>query len=157
MQSNILAIDLGTQMGFALGNDKIEKSGIFNLKKLAAGGITPFAMFQALDSLEIDIKDTKVVVEIVVSHGKDGAKAAQFYGAALFCLRKWCYDNKIPLLYVGVSTIKKLFTGDGRATKKAMADRARELGFQPKNTDEADAIAIWHVAYNYPEKLKEKF
>ncbi len=49
------------------------------------------------------------------------------------------------------STVKAFFLPKGAprtgsATKYAVIDRCRELGFDPKNDDEADAIAGWHYA-----------
>lgn len=153
----IMAIDLGTKLGFAIGLSKIERSGAVNLKKYAPKGGTAFqGLFPALDFIKGSDEVESVVVEIIRSHGKDGVKAAHFYGAVLYSLRAWCFENKIPIKYAEVSHIKRFFTGKGNATKQEMVKYARMHKFQPKTFDEADAIAIWYLAKNNDKLLKDK-
>lgn len=47
---------------------------------------------------------------------------------------------------VHVSTIKKFWTGTGRAEKSAMVARCRQLGWQVQNDNEADAMALFAFA-----------
>lgn len=155
-QNNILAIDLGTSLGFAVGSDQVLLSGVLNLKKFAQKGApVPFGLFEALNSL--NLKDVScVVVEIVRSHGRDGVRASHFFGALLACLQHWCFQHKKNIFYLEVGTIKKMFTGNGRASKKEMRETAVTLGYSPKNSDHADALAIWTVARDFPELMKDK-
>jgi Holliday junction resolvasome RuvABC endonuclease subunit len=51
---------------------------------------------------------------------------------------------------VPVGTIKRFITGKGNADKQAVIDAVRARGFQPKDDNEADAIAIllWAIETN---------
>lgn len=153
----ILAIDLGTSLGFAIGKDKIEKSGSINLKKYAPKGGTAFqGLYPALNSIVNGNRVEMVVVELVRGHGKDGVKAIHFYGAVLYSLRAWCFENNIPIMFAEVAHIKKFFTGKGNATKQEMVKYANLHNQKPKTFDEADAIAIWYLAKRNDKFLKGK-
>lgn len=57
-------------------------------------------------------------------------------------LRYLCYQRKIPYGAVPPTTLKKFFTGDGRAKKDLMMRQAFNRGFRCKNDNEADAVAL---------------
>lgn len=153
----LLALDLGTNLGYALGENSIIKSGWVNLRKIAGKNSIPFAVFHdVLLAIIDDHKVNKIVVEIVRSHSSSGIKAAHFYGGLLALTKVFCQNHQIILKYAEVSTIKKTFTGHGRADKARMIKKAEEKGFNVTAHDEADAIAIWFLAKKYPYKLKEK-
>jgi Holliday junction resolvasome RuvABC endonuclease subunit len=58
------------------------------------------------------------------------------------CLMQFCEKHNIDYCGVMVGTIKKYFTGRGNASKSDMINHARTLGFQVKNDNEADALAL---------------
>lgn len=47
---------------------------------------------------------------------------------------------------VNIATIKKHFAGHGRADKRDIIARCRQLGWEPRNDNEADAMALWAYA-----------
>ncbi len=47
---------------------------------------------------------------------------------------------------VGVGTIKRFIAGKGNASKLEVMESVRGLGFSPVDDNEADALAILHVA-----------
>lgn len=53
-----------------------------------------------------------------------------------------CDDFGIKAVGVGVGTIKKRATGNGRASKEEVIERAIAMGIHPVDDNEADAIAI---------------
>ena len=58
-----------------------------------------------------------------------------------------CLRSQVKVRSANNTTVKKAFTGHGRAEKSAMCDRAKQLGFNPKDDNEADAIAIWFYVF----------
>lgn len=56
------------------------------------------------------------------------------------CLKE---NFNIPVRMINPSQVKKFWTGRGNAKKPEMVTRARQLGFQVANDDEADAVAQW--------------
>jgi Holliday junction resolvasome RuvABC endonuclease subunit len=57
-------------------------------------------------------------------------------------LRFVCYKRNIPYGAVPPTTLKKFFTGDGRAEKALMMRQAFNRGFKCANDNEADAVAL---------------
>ena len=55
---------------------------------------------------------------------------------------EWLEDKNIPYSGVPVGTIKKHVTGKGNANKQAIINAVRGLGFDPRDDNEADALAL---------------
>ena len=70
------------------------------------------------------------------------------YGGYLAHLTAWAEANKIPYQGVPVGTIKRHIAGKGNADKAAVIAAVKELGFDPPDDNEADALALllWAIA-----------
>jgi Holliday junction resolvasome RuvABC endonuclease subunit len=81
-----------------------------------------------------------VYFEEVRSHR--GLAAAHAYGGFLAHLAAWAEANKIP--YAGAPSAPSSITSPGRgnADKTAVIAAVRALGFDPKDDNEADALAL---------------
>ena len=144
----VLAIDLGTQTGWALvsGFGSIRSgSRSFKLARDEAKGL-PFWRFNRwLTELEEQVRGIDAVYyEAVFAH--KGSVAAHKYGAFEGQLLSWCAGRDIPVQGVAVGTIKKHATGVGYAGKQAVIDAMHALGFDPVDDNEADALALLHWA-----------
>jgi hypothetical protein len=64
-----------------------------------------------------------------------------------------CFRKGIDVSEVNGATLKKFMTGDGRAKKPQMIAAAQRMGFDCKDDNAADAIAIrmYVVALKYPQ------
>ena len=148
----MLALDLGTQTGFACGQSNSEEagtvvSGSWNLKpdRFQGGGMR-FVHFQnRLDELHAATSIALVYYEAVRRHM--GTDAAHVYGGLLGTLQAWCERNTIPYDGVPVGTIKKFWCRTGNATKHAMIQQCRHRGFEVDDDNEADALALLHWAF----------
>lgn len=150
----ILALDLGTKTGWAgVSLDKSIVSGTKNFAqgKFAGGGMRFLAFDQWLNG-EFNGIITEVVFEAVRRH--IGTDAAHIYGGLLAILTKWCEQHSIPYQGVPVGTIKKHATGRGNAKKDEMIAAAKSWGFNPKDDNEADALALlrWRLAQKTPAR-----
>ena len=78
-----------------------------------------------------------------------GVDAAHAYGGFLAHVTAWCEHHEIPYEAVPVGTIKRHATGKGNANKDAVIAAVRNLGFDPADDNEADALAIldWAMAH----------
>ena len=145
---NILALDLGTILGWAVATrEGKQRSGSLELKpsKLGGNGKRWMAYREWLTSIAREVGGIHAVYhEDVKNHA--GTIAAHVYGGYLAMTEAWCAVNNIPLYGVGVGTIKKHFTGFGNATKEDMIAEAERRGFAPSTDDEADALAILSFA-----------
>ncbi len=142
----ILALDLGTLTGFAYGPNPVV-FGTWKLKPLPTEDpAVRFILLQAeLSGVQREISGgiNTVYYEKVQRH--IGTYAAHVYGGLEASLGMWCVDNYIPYEGVPVGTIKKNWTGKGNASKVEMIDEAIRRGYNVRNDNEADALAILHT------------
>lgn len=138
----ILALDLGSTTGWAVGKDgRLTASGTvaFKNNRYEGGGMRFWRFRQWLEKEwpKIDA----VYFEEVRRH--QGVDAAHIYGGLLAVLTAFCEENKIPYSGIPVGTIKKHATGKGNAGKELMIEAARKRGANPADDNEADAICIF--------------
>lgn len=145
-----LALDLATRTGYALlrADDRIESGEErFEVKKNEGPGARWIKFRRWL--VEVKAKNenlSRIVYEQVVGHGPGQVYAAQCYGGFLATLQAFGEHHQIPYEGFAVGTIKKQFTGAGNAQKVDMIRQCEALGFKPGGHNEADAIALLHVA-----------
>jgi len=137
----ILAIDLGTKAGFAQLKDcgNVNSFWVDFGKKARCKGEKYDNYIQFLNGF----KDAKIIAyERVYMHA--GTDAAHVYGFFQGILERFCFLNNIKLIELSVSTIKKFITGKGNAKKEEVITAVNKLGYNIKNDNEADAVAILH-------------
>lgn len=151
MRASILALDLGTTLGWAWHHSNgLTQSGSLLLYRRSQHAriedrFTNFLKFlrqsHALDPLRV------IYFEHVMQRPK-GVRAAQVYGGFLALLQCFCIDNGIRHHGVPVKVIKKHLTGSGNADKARMIAACRMLGFDPIDDNEADAIGLLDYVLN---------
>lgn len=138
-----LVLDLGTTTGFGVGGREHLVSGSWNMKpsRFESAGMV-FVKFRGrLNEIHKAYGVEAVAYEEVRRHA--GTDAAHRYGGLLGTLQAWCIENGIEYEGVPVGTIKKSWTGSGNANKEMMIAEAVKRGFNPKDDNEADAIALF--------------
>ena len=60
-------------------------------------------------------------------------------------LKLLCIEKGIDLACYSATEIKKFATGKGNANKEAMIQAAKDLGFNPSDDNEADAIHLYNL------------
>lgn len=147
-----LALDLGTNMGFAIlrADERIESgTEIFG----ARGNEGPGGRFIRLRRWLVETKAAHEPLRLIaferVHHvGEGQAYAAQLYGGFLAVVLMFAEHHQIACEGYQIQKIKQAWTGKGNAKKPDMIARAVELGFKPGTDNEADAIALLHLATN---------
>lgn len=146
----ILAIDPGTNLGWAVNKDPVDYGHLsLATKRTEGAGMRYVRLKSMLTDLKVSIGDLDLVVfEEVRRHL--GTQAAHVYGGIIAVLMMWCESHDVAYISVPVQHVKKFATGKGNATKSMMVDAAiHKYGLESKPTeDEADALAIlgWAVA-----------
>ena len=137
----LLALDLGTSLGFAIFKDGKFISGT---KKLGTYKEKFGARFHEFRTwlLNIIAKHNIEAVYFERVFGHKGVEAAHCYGGFLYMLASVCFQQNISCTGLTVQAIKKFMTGKSNATKDEMIAAAKQKGFNPATNDEADAIAI---------------
>jgi hypothetical protein len=140
----ILAIDLGTQSGWALRTSagRIHSgSESFAVGKQAGPGMRWMKFRKWLWELHANAGGlNEIWYESVARHV--GTGAAHIYGGFSAMLYEFGERHKIEIHGVAVGTIKKHATGKGNAKKADMIAAAQAAGFHPIDDNEADAIAL---------------
>jgi len=137
----ILAIDLGTKLGWALcrGGEITSGACNLNINDSKCGRFNNFNKFlQQHDDIDL------VYYEYVRRHTT--TKAAHVYGGFQTLLWMFCDHVGVPCRILEIGTIKKHWTGSGNAKKPVMIQEAIRRGFNPKDDNEADALAILDLA-----------
>lgn len=142
--ASILALDLGTNSGWALRDDAGQiTSGTHSFRpgRFEGGGMRYLRFTRWLDELAGNSGTFAMVFfEEVRRHA--ATDAAHVYGGLMASLTAWCELRSIPYEGVPVGTIKKHATGKGNAPKEAMIAAMRGRGFAPADDNEADALAL---------------
>lgn len=143
---DILAVDLGTTTGIAIyAKNKIRSySKSFKPSRFESSDIRFVNFNKHLHEIQELDKIEKVYYEEVRKH--IGVDAAHCYGGFKSVLTAFCITNNIPYEGVSVGTIKKFITGKGNASKKLVIKAVREMGHDPSDDNEADALAIAYYA-----------
>jgi len=139
----ILALDLGTQTGWAISKDGqiVSGSKSFKIKIGDGAGIRYLRFRRWLDSLR---KEHGIINEVYFEDVRrhEGTQAAHVYGAFKGVLMMWCEEWMIPYQGVPVGTIKLFATGKGNANKEMMIDAAGNGGYDVADDNQADAIHL---------------
>lgn len=146
----VLALDLATEMGFALlrADGRIESGSVKFQPRAKEGEGMRWVHFKRW---LVEMKATnegidRIAYELVVGGVPGQVYAAQIYGGFVAILLAFCEHHQIAYTGYHVGTIKKLWTGNGAAKKPEMVARCKALGFNVENHNQADAIALLHVA-----------
>ena len=138
----LLNLDLGTKTGYALSvNKKIEKSGTRNFQPTRFQSADyRFILFKKFLNEFKFLGVDMVFYEEVRKH--IGVDAAHCYGGFKAVLTTFCQELNIPYSGVHVGTIKKSICGTGAAKKDMVIKACQNLGYNPIDDNEADAIAL---------------
>lgn len=150
---NILALDLGTKLGWAVrARDGAVWHGteVFTPRKSWTPGQRWLRARSFVTDLVVRHQVHAIAYEDVKRHV--GTDAAHAYGAFLCLVQMVADSHRAALMPVGVGTIKKHWTGKGNADKAAMEAQARARGFRPESDNDADALAILHWAVDQERK-----
>lgn len=148
----ILAIDPGTNCGFALGTTggrhTVMTSGVWDLKPMR--GESDGMRFNYMRSKLNILHGAYPKIDLVIYEDafQRGLKARQLYNGYITHIQSWCAARKIEYTKVHAMTLKKYATGSGRASKTDMLAAAVKKGFLVSTTldDEVDAIWIFDYA-----------
>jgi Holliday junction resolvasome RuvABC endonuclease subunit len=144
---NALALDLGTQTGYAILKDGQITIGTKKLRRgKEASGVRALDFYRWLNQTIQEYSIGQVYFERVYAHS--GSEAAHLYGYFMYTLAAVCEELHVKCTGIPVTTIKKYATGSGRATKGEMMDFAKRRGFNPVDDNSADALAILLTGLN---------
>lgn len=151
----VLALDLGTTMGFAIRHvDGRVASGTLKFESDAREHWG--RRFLKFRRWLTDVKasaggEIESVIYERVDFGRDLLAVKVYAGfEAVLCL--WAEHFQIPYRGIAPATLKKFATGSGRAEKQdVMFAVERAFGIAPKTSHEGDALALLAIALERDE------
>jgi Holliday junction resolvasome RuvABC endonuclease subunit len=144
-----LALDLGTHTGWAISEgNRIVPSGVreFSLNSKEHKGQRGIKFYNFL--LHLGRFDAIFYEKIQFTMNRRSGDGGELYKGFLMLVNMVAAGFNIPTYGIHPGTLKKDFTGNGRAEKWQICDKAREYGWTagaPGTAlydDEADAIAL---------------
>jgi len=139
---NILALDCGTNTGWASEVDGRIESGVqdFSLKRGESKGIR-FLRFNTWLKIMLELTKPHIVV-YEMAHLR-GGHATEILVGMTTRIEEFCESKKIEYSSVHSAMLKKFSTGSGKANKEDMM-KAASLKFERviDSDDEADALLI---------------
>lgn len=137
----ILALDIATKTGW-----KTETaSGVWNLKpnRGESEGMR-VVRFKSKVKEMIELEGINLIAyeRPAGMHKSSIMVASEMVGV----LKDLCIEKEVQLACYSATEIKKFATGKGNANKELMIKRAVELGFNPIDDNEADAIHLYLLA-----------
>ncbi|MDR0363505.1 MAG: crossover junction endodeoxyribonuclease RuvC [Bacteroidales bacterium] len=153
METNVLALDLGTKTGYAIYKCGCIVIGTKRLQHNKGASGMRFLCFRNWLIGMIEAHNISCVFFERV-YGHKGIEAAHVYGAFMYILAALCEEKRIKCVGIPVGTIKKNATGKGNATKEDMMAFAKRHNFDSIDDNAADALAILFCGLN-SLKIKE--
>ena len=140
MSKKILALDVATKTGWKTST----ASGVWDLKpnRGESSGMRIVRFHSKVKEL-IELENIDIVAYERAGGMFKGAiiVESEMIGALILL----CMKKNIEMACYSATEIKKFATGKGNAKKEAMIEAAKELGYNPKDDNEADAIHIYRL------------
>lgn len=145
----VLALDLGTKLGWAVrarDGKVMHGTQVFTPRASWAPGQKWQRFRSWLSTTITEHNITQIAFEDVKRHGPGQVLAAHAYGGFRAMLEMVADQHRVTLVPFGVGQIKKHWTGSGVAKKDEMVMQAKVRGFRVVDDNNADALAILHLA-----------
>jgi Holliday junction resolvasome RuvABC endonuclease subunit len=136
--SRLICLDIGTNMGFVLAVGTEGESGVKVFPKS-----TNTCYNELFGWLQTHVGSTDTVV-VEKPHAGQFFNATRKLFGMLAVIELYCEQTGCPFHVVSPTSIKKAWTGSGRASKADMKKAAIARGLAVKNNNEIDAIALWY-------------
>lgn len=138
----ILALDFGGDTGWAVGADRAEQSGTWDVRprRGESPGMRYIHLRRRLNEVRAAFPDLRVVV-YEQAHQRGGHATEYAVGCAT-AMQAWCAEHGLEFAPVHGSKLKKWATGKGNVGKPRMVAEAKRRGYDPRDDNEADAILL---------------
>lgn len=156
----ILSLDLSTCTGWASGPP--DGSPRFGTQRFPGGEDLGRSLQAFEDWLTAMIAVEKPAVVVFEAPIMSGGKTSLATARLLYCLAGMteliCRKAQVQCREANLMNVKKFWTGHGHAKKPDMIAAAKRFGFDVRNPDEADAVAVWaHAVHTLAPKHAARF
>ncbi|UYW25709.1 hypothetical protein OKC48_20915 [Methylorubrum extorquens] len=144
----ILALDLATKIGFAVGAP--DEEPVYGTHPLPSASASLGRFGDAYDQWLLDrltfFQPGLVIFEAPFVSGTGNANTARKLMGLCWQTEIACYRRETRCLEHNNSSVKAAFAGNGRADKAEMIAAAQRRGWNPKDDNAADALGLWCCA-----------
>jgi Holliday junction resolvasome RuvABC endonuclease subunit len=143
-----LALDLGSQTGFAMVTEGKLSYGMLDLR--TKGKFQPSGFKRLFDWLKVvalphmDAGHTDMEVVMEKAHAGKFFRSVEVLFGLMAVVSSFCDTYGVPLRVVSAMTIKKHWSGTGKAKKEDMVAVTQKKYPDVKNHNTSDAIALLH-------------
>ena len=150
---NLIALDLGTKLGVAWGGTKSELVPAHAVKNYTTtSGFNGESFYKFFDDLNTMVKQAlnfgtanlTIVCERPSSLPYWHTLRIHMGMYGIVEMMEGRYKGRVSVANVAPTTIKKFWTGTGKADKEFMVDQTNLLYPDVTDDNESDAIALWH-------------
>ncbi len=140
--SSVLALDLGSRCGWAIGQANFVCSGTWDIapRRGESPGMRYIRLRAQLQALRLAYPDLAAVFYEQAHHR--GGAATEYAVGCVASVQAWCAEHGMEHAGVHSAMIKKHATGRGNASKDDVIAAMRAAGFMPTDDNEADALAL---------------
>lgn len=146
MVANVLFLDIATKTGYCFGEPgQLPRHGVINFGGKGKQDGEIFAAFHLWlnDRMTVDGSGLLAFEAPILGGGRaTPATARRLMGLAAIA-EMTASERGVRCVEEHLATIKKSFTGSGRADEHAVIAKCRQLGLEPHDDNAADAIAGW--------------
>lgn len=146
----ILALDCGTNMGWAMTTERGVVSGVHRLRRDDEPGVygaTYAALADWLADMITTAQPAAVFFEAPIPRGDHaGMSAARMMLGFAAIVELVCYRRDIKCRETHIQTVRKHFCGSGIAKKDEVMAECRRRGWEPVDHNAADALAVLDFA-----------
>ncbi len=146
----ILALDLMTHTGWAA---RAADGGVlfgtkdFTPKSMEGAGMRWYRFRNWLSMMALETGCEMVFFEQPVGFPrKNMGRDQRVFDSFAAHVTEFCERQHLPYRGIGVGKIKTFATGKGNASKEAVFDAVRKLGYYPLDDNQSDAIALLLLA-----------
>lgn len=138
----ILGVDPSTHLGWAI----VDRAGYYCSGTIHVGKDAHKYRIRRFEDIAVQLVATVQEYEPVFAVVEGYVHTGRFVNAGQYELgalvRRALMGGGIPVCEASPTSVKKFATGGGKATKKQMLDYARRMGYEGKDHNQADAIAL---------------
>ena len=154
---NILALDFGMKLGWALSQGKEITGGTVNLHTRSP--VKPYYRWVLFKRWLNEIYQSSGGIDLLCYEDvfrHSSRNSSNVYGAFWGFTDEFCGQKQIEMMPVAVPTIKKFWTGSGNAQKALMMKEAKRRGFHPVDDNHADALALLSYVLSNRKKTSRR-
>lgn len=144
MKPLVLALDLSTRTGFAIGRDfEMPRHGVWVLPSMSRLGASLSALAGSLEDALATMKPDLVIIESPLPpQAQTHANVARLLLGLAAVAEMICHEQSVPIEEAGAWEARKLVLGKARVSKEAVMAWCHAQNWKPSDDNAGDALLL---------------